>query len=714
MLSQHIKWAVFAVLIGVGAAWLVAPARAQGLWYVAPSGTDGNTCLTPAAACATLNAAITKASPGDTIRVAVGTYTGFGFAAVTVDKAVTLSGGWNADFTAQTGLSTLDGQDSRRVIDVQACSDGSAQPVVLERLRITHGYHGESGAGINVDCTGARVLIRQSHLVENVMGDSCCTGPWGGAGLYNQGVVTVSQSTFSANVIRGGFGGSAIFNLGQLWVENSTISGQEGPNTIENWLTGALTLTQSTVSDNGGIGLADEGGRVVLHNSILAHHYIDCVVDYSYNAVFISLGGNVVERATASSNECPLVASDTVGVDPVLEPLADHGGPVPTRAFSLASPALNGGVGLPLAVDQRGAPRFGPSDSGAYEAFLSVQKSMTGLMQPGGIVTYTLQVSSLGNTQDLADVHVTDALPPELTLLPVSLAASGGQVTVNGHGLAWTGTVASAVTTTVTYAAQIAPTALGTTITNTAVGMWSGVPALGGTVVFDTWSRVRLPLLNRQACSDFFDAFGSSDGRWPQHDDAYTRMEVVSGEYRILGRQTGYLYVAPAPTCGREAYRVQVVAHWAAQTDSDLGLVFGADQAFSRFYLFSVNALRRTFALYRYNPDGSVTVLVPPTAATSIGATTAPSTLAVVRNGAAIALLSNGTPLHTTSFSDATFTGLSWVGLAVAPGAVSSNADARFDDVSIQMQALAASAWQANALPSPATILTPPLPVWVR
>ncbi|HRE26125.1 MAG TPA: hypothetical protein PK954_05800, partial [Anaerolineales bacterium] len=83
MIMQRGIWLLAAIAIGLATAALVVPARAQGPWYVAPSGSDGNSCLSPAAPCATLNGAIGKSSAGDTIRVAEGTYTGVGLAVVT-------------------------------------------------------------------------------------------------------------------------------------------------------------------------------------------------------------------------------------------------------------------------------------------------------------------------------------------------------------------------------------------------------------------------------------------------------------------------------------------------------------------------------------------------------------------------------------------------------------------------------------------------------
>src|SRR5262245_30543429 len=68
------------------------PVRAAGPWYITPTGDDNNDCLSPGTACGTINGAINKSSSGDTIYVAVGTFTGTGTEVVFMDKDITLSG----------------------------------------------------------------------------------------------------------------------------------------------------------------------------------------------------------------------------------------------------------------------------------------------------------------------------------------------------------------------------------------------------------------------------------------------------------------------------------------------------------------------------------------------------------------------------------------------------------------------------------------------
>jgi hypothetical protein len=113
------------ILVSLAAASLLVLSSAVGAakastasWYVAPAGSDANSCVDPAQPCATINGAIGKASAGDTVKVAVGTYTGSGNEVVLVDESVTLEGGWNADFTSRAGVSTVDGQGARQGIQV--------------------------------------------------------------------------------------------------------------------------------------------------------------------------------------------------------------------------------------------------------------------------------------------------------------------------------------------------------------------------------------------------------------------------------------------------------------------------------------------------------------------------------------------------------------------------------------------------------------------
>jgi hypothetical protein len=133
------------------------PAHGAGARYVAPGGNNRNDCLSPAAPCATINGAIRKAASGDTIYVAVGTYTDVGDQVVLVDKGAALSGGWNDAFTVQAGMSVVDGQDARRGITVN-----SGVYVTVERFVIQNGKAGNGGGIAN-----SGVVVLNDTIIKN-------------------------------------------------------------------------------------------------------------------------------------------------------------------------------------------------------------------------------------------------------------------------------------------------------------------------------------------------------------------------------------------------------------------------------------------------------------------------------------------------------------------------------------------------------------------
>ncbi len=69
-----------------------APVSAAGDRYVDPAGVDAGTCDNIATPCQTIAFAVGKATAGDTIHLAAGTYTGLGNQHVVLDKALTLAG----------------------------------------------------------------------------------------------------------------------------------------------------------------------------------------------------------------------------------------------------------------------------------------------------------------------------------------------------------------------------------------------------------------------------------------------------------------------------------------------------------------------------------------------------------------------------------------------------------------------------------------------
>jgi hypothetical protein len=339
-----------ALLVGLALSLgLANGAPAATTWTVCASGCDYTRIKSAIAASTTLD--------GDTLAIAAGTYTEAGIA---VNKSLTLQGEDMATTIVQAATSPSTASD--RVFTIP-----SGVSMTLQALTIRHGraisFDFESGGGL---FNGGTLTLRNSTVRDNYAGRS-------GGGLFNGGTLTLRNSTLSGNSSIGNGGGLA--NEGTLTLLNSTVSGntasQYGGGLVNE---GTLTLLNSTVSGNSapnGGGL-DNHAMLTLTSSLVATNPEggDC---RTASGSIISDGYNV-----DSDGSCQLTTStDRPGVDPLLGPLQDNGGPTFTQALLPGSPALDvipwgsNGCGTTLVSDQRWQARpqavGGSCDSGAYE-----------------------------------------------------------------------------------------------------------------------------------------------------------------------------------------------------------------------------------------------------------------------------------------------------------------------------------------------------------
>ena len=418
-MKQPLRW-LLALLLTFGL-WLVirpvpTPTRAAGPWYVATTGDNANACLSAALPCATINGALSKPGfvAGDTIRVATGTYTSANGEVVLMNKSATVSGGWNSTFTAQTGWSTVDGENARRGVTVN-----SGVTATVERFIIQHGYAG-SGSGIDnsgtltltysrIQYNGANVFPTNGGGISNVGTLSVISSTINnnvafgfGGGLYNSGLAAIHSSEVSNNAVNTAGGG--IFSNNSLVINNSTLTGNGAAISAA----GLVRVNSSTISHNYYGGLADTNGvgaDISVQNSILAFNDgFDCVGT-------IHSGGHNILNTT---NGCNFVQTtgDLIGSDPRLGEL------VGTPAFyplQLDSPAVDAGDpagcqgsnGL-LTTDQRGVPRDAHCDIGAFEyatpgapADLSIVNPFVHFVPPNTPDPHPLKVRVLDNQGNL-------------------------------------------------------------------------------------------------------------------------------------------------------------------------------------------------------------------------------------------------------------------------------------------------------------------------
>jgi CSLREA domain-containing protein len=227
-------------------------------------------------------------------------------------------------------------------------------------------------AGLTVDGAESDITISGNDLVrvfevnpdaklalnELTVADGSSVSGLGG-GILNSGTLTVTNSTLAGNSASSGGG---IHNGGALLeVSNSTLSGNSASNSgggILNSGGATLAVTNSTLSGNsanvgGGI---DNDGTATLRNAVVANS-----TSGGNCSGTITDGGYNIEDGTSCSFSS--AKNSLPGVDPMLGPLAENGGPTPTHALLEGSPAIDKARSFGATTDQRGLPR--PFDLGA-------------------------------------------------------------------------------------------------------------------------------------------------------------------------------------------------------------------------------------------------------------------------------------------------------------------------------------------------------------
>ncbi|WP_412062190.1 choice-of-anchor Q domain-containing protein [Rubrivirga sp. IMCC45206] len=171
-----------------------------------------------------------------------------------------------------------------------------------------------------------------------------------GGGLFADGPATVSNSTVAGNEAR--FGGG-------VYSDEAVVS-----------LLSATVARNTARTSGGGLFNTDpnNGGDrfVTLQNTIVAENTAG-FQGPDLQGRYGSDDHNVISTAPSAA-AFPAQANDQLSTDPLLEMLADNGGPTRTLALGAGSPAIDAGA-TALTIDQRGEPRDdGSDDVGAFEA----------------------------------------------------------------------------------------------------------------------------------------------------------------------------------------------------------------------------------------------------------------------------------------------------------------------------------------------------------
>jgi len=320
----------------------------------------------------------------------------------------------------ETARVTIDAQSASRIFRIDG--PGSNMRVNLRNLTMVQGATAQRGGAVvspdeyvqlfqctiannqatldggGIAMTGGTLVIDTCTIANNHT-DSA------GGGIFNLGgtaKISVVNSTISGNTADGQ--GAGIYSLymnqpDAIVVSNSTISGNvafRGGGIFLRDFTGGCLIRNSTITANisnapmgsgdargGGLFASGFGSTFEVQSSIVAGNFgADGKPDWNHDVGTQTVVGNdniigadeandnFTFSGTSTGNQTGTVA---MPFDPLINPLANNGGPTPTHSLKAMSPALDNGNTSTggLIYDQRGPNFFrirgGRADVGAFE-----------------------------------------------------------------------------------------------------------------------------------------------------------------------------------------------------------------------------------------------------------------------------------------------------------------------------------------------------------
>jgi hypothetical protein len=358
--------------------------RAAGPWYVSTLGNDENDCLSVATACLTLQAAINKASAGDTINVEPGIYAYTGV--VNVNKTLTLKG-------AQAGV------DARSRFEVESILQNTgglyvtANDVVIDGFVVqfsTSGAFTGYGIALGAGTSGAHVI--NNIIQDNIIGLGLANNPTG-----NQAVI--QYNVFRNNTQPGPASGHAIYS-------DEYVAGVGGVDDV-------LIANNDFENDNGavtgtwGIGISNTGA-VAFTNIQIQYNEMTSISPasrgmYFYGTASSSIKGNDIRNKTnygigffggdnGITIECNTILENNRGI------YVGDSFPTPNSNFTINDNNIAGNAAAGLQVDS-GTYAGGPL---SLNAEMNWWGSITGptnpplpgdpqnnVVDPDGVVDYT-------------------------------------------------------------------------------------------------------------------------------------------------------------------------------------------------------------------------------------------------------------------------------------------------------------------------------------
>lgn len=274
------------------------------------------------------------------------------------------------DTEVSANVATANGNSAQNGGTVQGGGIEALGPLVIEGsafvANVANALGGAgSGAGGNAFGGGLYAtggVIATTTFTGNMIDTSGAGGGAGGigqgGGLFDTtgGTASLVNVTITTNVDRTAtdgtaYGGGLYYGSGgaQAALTNATVSGNEslGSTTGGNQAGNAYLFNVGVQNTIVNAGVGDPGAQNCAGTPTSLGHNLDSLKQCSFNA-----------------------SGDLVNTNPLLGPLQDNGGPVPTMALQPGSPAIDAGSDAPCpSTDARGVlrPAGKACDIGAYE-----------------------------------------------------------------------------------------------------------------------------------------------------------------------------------------------------------------------------------------------------------------------------------------------------------------------------------------------------------
>lgn len=353
--------------------------------YVSPEGDDRggmNNCQASNDRCATFMHALTQVGNGRTIYAAPGMY-------VENELVVTK----NVQIVGEDGdphNTIVSGNEENRVFNIAYDWEHETEfTVTMSNIAITDGYADEGGGIINDGNLTLNNCIVQGnfaeyigggisnnnklHIIETAVRENSAYSQGGGINHYTYdfegGFTLIEYSEISGNGTSDtGFGGGIMADGSAIEIRGSTISGN---NTNGGYGGGILTWSPVTISDSTLTANAPNSlqlwgiATLTLSNTIFDATGEGGGYNCGLGGTVTSNGGNIDDDYSCIADPHP---TDILGVDPILGPLGNWGGPTRTHYILSNSPAHDSTT-WGDSRDQRGVarPQDADYDRGAFE-----------------------------------------------------------------------------------------------------------------------------------------------------------------------------------------------------------------------------------------------------------------------------------------------------------------------------------------------------------